>query len=481
VLARAARDAGDVAEAARLTEDVRTDVGDDPVLGARLDAIAAYVALDQGRPADAADLAQLAVDEATTTSQPDVACEALEVLGRSARLTNRGASAPWFERAADLAASHGLSGWELRARHELALEAWGSGNTQPLRETRDLAARTGALITQAVMDLSLADIAFGGYDREACLMHAAACVEASRRYGLATEPVAHLWLAGGHALAGDDAAMEDALGDALARDPDDPRILGDLHGRVLTTRAFVSDDLASLPTHLDTMMQYVPEAPPGTSIFPGIPLWATLHATDDDDLGVGALEICREWSAPHEMPTTASATLAVEAVVRGRHGEHEAAAELVERVRLARDEIELGAGWRHTQQVLVAIAAVRDGWGDPATWLRESEAFFADRGYERTARRCRALIGQTGAPVPRRRSSGTPVPPPLRALGVTSRELDVLTLVTEGCSTREIADRLYLSPKTVERHLANLFDRTGVRNRGGLAELARSHGIGGDG
>ncbi len=138
----------------------------------------------------------------------------------------------------------------------------------------------------------------------------------------------------------------------------------------------------------------------------------------------------------------------------------------------------IGAGMRHSQQVLVAMAAIRDGWGDPAAWLRETEAFFAAGGYERAARRCRTLIGEAGAPVPRRRSDATVVPPSLRALGVTSREVDVLALVVEGRTTREIADRLYLSPKTVDRHLSNLFDRTGVRDRVALADLARSHGLG---
>ncbi len=107
------------------------------------------------------------------------------------------------------------------------------------------------------MDLSLADIALAGFDREGCLVAATSCAEASGRYGLATESVAQLWLAGAHALAGDDPAMEAALADALARDPDDPRILGDLHGRVLVTRAFVSDDLESLEAHLDEMMVHV--------------------------------------------------------------------------------------------------------------------------------------------------------------------------------------------------------------------------------
>jgi DNA-binding CsgD family transcriptional regulator len=478
-LARAALGAGDVREAARLADAIRAEIDRaDPVLGARLDAIAASVALDEGRPVDAADLAQRAVDGATATSQPAVACEALEVIGRAARLTGRGASTDWFQRAAELAAEHELAGWELRARHELALEAWGQGDTQPLRDTRDLAARTGALITQAVMDLSLADIAFAGFERDACLAHASACVAASRRYGLATEPVAHLWLAGGHALAGDQAAMEAALADALARDPEDPRILGDLHGRVLVTRAFVVDDLGSLRTHLDTMMRYVDRAPAGTSVFPGRGLRETLRATDDEDGGEAALASCRAWTQPLEMPSTDLVTLLVEAVVRGRRGEDQAASELVEHVRRTRDSIVVGAGLRHCQQLLIAMAAMRDGWGDPAAWLRESEAFFAERGCERTARRCRILIGEAGAPVPRRRSSGTAVPPALRALGVTSRELDVLALVADGCTTREIAERLYVSPKTVERHLSSLFDRTGLRNRTALAGLAHDHGLG---
>ena len=98
-----------------------------------LDAIAAYVALDQGRRRRRR---RPRPDErstaATATEQPAVACEALEVLGRVADVTAPGTSRQWFQQAADLAAAHGLAGWELRARHELALQAWGDGDTQPL-------------------------------------------------------------------------------------------------------------------------------------------------------------------------------------------------------------------------------------------------------------------------------------------------------------------------------------------------------------
>ncbi len=125
VLARAARAAGDVEEAGRLVDDARADLDDDPSIAARVEAIAAYVALDQGRVADASDSARRALDAATATAQPAVACEALEVLGRVADVTEPGTSDRWYQEAADLAAAHGLAGWELRARHELALEGMG--------------------------------------------------------------------------------------------------------------------------------------------------------------------------------------------------------------------------------------------------------------------------------------------------------------------------------------------------------------------
>ena len=42
-------------------------------------------------------------------------------------------------------------------------------------------------------------------------------------------------------------------------------------------------------------------------------------------------------------------------------------------------------------------------------------------------------------------------------LGLTPRELEILTLIAEGLSNREIAERLYVSENTVKTHSANLF------------------------
>jgi DNA-binding NarL/FixJ family response regulator len=60
----------------------------------------------------------------------------------------------------------------------------------------------------------------------------------------------------------------------------------------------------------------------------------------------------------------------------------------------------------------------------------------------------------------------------LRAMGVTSRELEVLRLLADGASNKEIASRLYLSPRTVERHVANLSVKTGAARRSELIALA---------
>jgi DNA-binding CsgD family transcriptional regulator len=381
----------------------------------------------------------------------------------------------WFERAALVAAGAGLAQLHLRAEQELALAVWTRGDLQPLHDVRAVAARYGALVTVAVMDLSLADIALSSFDRERCLAAARACVEASRRYGLATEPVAHLWLAGAHALHGDHEAMQAATDAALAPDPDDPRILGDLYGRVLVTSAFVDDDLDRLPGILDTMIEHVRVAPPTTSVYPGRILWAMLHAVDDDDLGVAARAEFAEAAERVGLLLYARCGDLIEAVALGRQGDAEAA---TARFTPAYERLcghGLSAGSIRTLALLAARSALRDGWGEPVRWLRESEAFFGSRGYDRLARRCRTMLGEAGVPVPRRGRGESEVPPSLRALGVTSREMDVLKLVMAGCTNKDVAAELYLSPKTVERHLSSLFTRLGVANRRDLADQARPH------
>jgi DNA-binding CsgD family transcriptional regulator len=155
------------------------------------------------------------------------------------------------------------------------------------------------------------------------------------------------------------------------------------------------------------------------------------------------------------------------ASARAGHGDR-AAALMTEADRLLE-----GFEWfRQCGRRLVAEAAIADGWGNPVAWLREAQAFFEQRQQERIASACRSLLRQAGVPVPRRRPGSDDVPPALRALGVTARELEVLHLLSTGLSNKEIGSRLYLSPRTVERHIANLVTKTGLERRAQLVALA---------
>jgi DNA-binding NarL/FixJ family response regulator len=120
---------------------------------------------------------------------------------------------------------------------------------------------------------------------------------------------------------------------------------------------------------------------------------------------------------------------------------------------------------------LIAEAAIRDGWGDPAGWLRDSERFFAQHSYQAVASACRSLLRTCGV----RSTTGrghVRVPEPFGALGVTEREMDVLALLPDGMSNKEIAARLYLSMKTVEKHVASLMGKLDVHSRAQLAVIA---------
>lgn len=59
---------------------------------------------------------------------------------------------------------------------------------------------------------------------------------------------------------------------------------------------------------------------------------------------------------------------------------------------------------------------------------------------------------------------------------ITDRELEVLRLVAAGDTNREIAGELFISEKTVERHLANIFTKLGVANRAAATAHAYDHG-----
>ena len=56
--------------------------------------------------------------------------------------------------------------------------------------------------------------------------------------------------------------------------------------------------------------------------------------------------------------------------------------------------------------------------------------------------------------------------------GLTEREVEVLRLIAAGMTNNEIAAELYLSAKTVSRHLSNIFTKIGVSSRAGATAFA---------
>jgi DNA-binding NarL/FixJ family response regulator len=71
------------------------------------------------------------------------------------------------------------------------------------------------------------------------------------------------------------------------------------------------------------------------------------------------------------------------------------------------------------------------------------------------------------------RDHGTPAP---SEPDLTDREIDVLRLVANGLSNRQIADELFLSPATVKRHVANILGKLGLHSR--AAAVARTRELG---
>lgn len=66
------------------------------------------------------------------------------------------------------------------------------------------------------------------------------------------------------------------------------------------------------------------------------------------------------------------------------------------------------------------------------------------------------------------RSGTDGIPEQLRALGVTVREYEAFRLLADRLSNKDIAERLFISPRTVEKHIASLMNKTGAASRADL-------------
>ena len=88
---------------------------------------------------------------------------------------------------------------------------------------------------------------------------------------------------------------------------------------------------------------------------------------------------------------------------------------------------------------------------------------FEALGAEAWAERARQELRASGETARRRDVDDAPV--------LTPSERQIATLVREGLSNRDIAGRLFVSPRTVDFYLRNVFAKLGVASRGELATL----------
>jgi len=95
-------------------------------------------------------------------------------------------------------------------------------------------------------------------------------------------------------------------------------------------------------------------------------------------------------------------------------------------------------------------------------------------GVKLTGRPERVIVKEV--PVP----TGEPFLPNQRKreeLGITPRELEILELIAQGMSNREIAEKLFVSENTVKTHSSRVFDKLGAKRRTQAVQLGKELGL----
>jgi len=426
----------------------------DASLGAELDVLRAEVAFAGSDLGAARELAETALAE--PAASPSVRCHALELLGRLLRGQDLAAARDSFEAALAIAASAGLPVWRLRALHELGtIEMFDRAGSARLRQAREIADELGAASTGAVIDLQLTACAIFRFDLGEAERRARAALTISSRLGLTkTQSIVLLFLGEVHALRGDRAGMEHYLARAEAIEPGDPEIEGSALAGAHGMLALLENDESAAMDFLRRgvgLLDTLPQQGPA----PYRAVWPLLLTATADPGAAAAIAHARLIGLPVNRVNAGILGYA-DAILAGRRGETELAGQLAS---AADTELRGYALWADLTRLTAAVPAMADGWGEPRRWLRSAAVALEHHGFGPLAERCRRLLSQ-------------PQPSRWARLGITDRQADVLRLVAEGSSNKEIAARLHLSPRTVEKHIEALLRLTAARSRTQLVARA---------
>jgi DNA-binding CsgD family transcriptional regulator len=475
-VARAAAAAGNPSWAAREAAQAQAlaEAAGETSLRSAADVATAGALLSAGDPGGAAVLARQVI--ASGQAAPDALLQAWMVAGRAERVHDLDAAGAAFEAAYSLALRSGSALAELEALHEIATVAMlAHGDVESLLTARARAEQIGAVGVVAQLNLQLAG-AYALTGRPAEALVAAGCAGdlAHRLRQVTVEGMALVQAATAHAVREAGSEMRSAGEAALALAGDDPNVISGVWGHAYAFYALLREDRAASRDALSRAAEAAGRATGFHGLFWGP--WALvllLDAPQDRQASTILGRLDPEVAAV--LPVNRGLIGYAHAVAAGLAGAGEQAAMLVAEAEQMLAGLPAFDLWRQVCRRLAAEAALAGGWGDPVSWLRECLAAFDSGGHQHAATACRGLLSRARATVPRR--SGAVASPDLAALGVTAREADVLRLVAEGLTNREIGERLFLSPRTVEKHVERLLAKTGVQNRSQLVARAARRAI----
>ncbi|HJQ02672.1 MAG TPA: AAA family ATPase [Jatrophihabitans sp.] len=463
------------------------------VLRARLDALHAHAAVVIGRDVDGARWAQEAIEMAVQLDRPEVASDARTTLGViERRAGDPTAAADQFRSAADQAQAAGELGAELRSRYSLGALHYELGELPQalaaFRATADRAQQTGrrwaSYGIEARALAGLVQFELGDWDAS-----------------LATTDIV-----GQHAPMVAEALLT-AVGLAVRAGRGEPSAL------------YVLPRLRP-QWERDGMLGVLTAGPTIDLLTAGGDSAAAL-AVLDDLIGVQTALWQSEWFLGRirlsALGLAAVAAQALASPARDRPALAERAAGLAEAGRTSASR-GLPAGRRLGVEALAWLSrldaeAARVRWltgQDPpelaehvALWQASVDAFGYGHVYEQARSRVRlaevlraagrAAEAAAEADLARtlaRRLRAEPLLAELRRLGtapadrpteskteLTPRERDVLALLVDGRTNRQVAHQLYISEKTVSVHVSNLLAKLGVRSRAEAAALAHRDGL----
>lgn len=160
--------------------------------------------------------------------------------------------------------------------------------------------------------------------------------------------------------------------------------------------------------------------------------------------------------------------VAAVAVLVAERGEAERAARLLGAAERLRETVGLALALPERAACERAVARTRGELGDEGfrTVVTEGRAMTPAEALAEVE----AALGRAAPSPP---AASTPEVP----ASLSPREAEILQLIAAGRTNREIADALYLSVRTVERHVTNLYAKIGARGRADATAFALRHGL----